>query len=76
MDDIPLSPKYFELQDKLHHAIEEYCKKMSKDEKMQFNKLCDLMSEEQAEICLCHYIEGFKFGLLMGIEVAGERYLH
>ena len=39
----------------------------------EFIKLCDLMSEEKAKECLCNYIEGFKFGLLMGLEVAGGR---
>jgi len=69
----PLSPKLIQLQKEVYFALKKYRQKLSKDGWKDFDSLCEIMDEENAEECLCEYVEGFKFGLLMGIEVAGGR---
>jgi len=68
------SPEYFELLDIAVKREAEFKAKLVKH-----NKLTELYSNASIAIdklnCeseVSHYTEGFKFGLLLGLEVAGE----
>ena len=69
---IPQTPEYAQAKEEANKALAEYLKKLPKDEFKEFDKLCDIMNDEQAEECFCNFAEGFKLGLRMGIEVMGE----
>jgi len=69
-EEIPLSKKYFQLLDDACRAMDEFSKDFSPEQKKAFNDLYALLCYQHGEECHCNFVEGVKFGLLMGIEAA------
>ncbi len=71
-DHIKLSPDYEEARNKMSDAVDTFLEKLTPEQQKHFHEAYEFMSNTEAEYAADHFIEGFKFGLLIGIEV-GEK---
>ncbi|MCL2370292.1 MAG: hypothetical protein FWC80_03600 [Firmicutes bacterium] len=68
---ISRTPEYIKAGKETSKAFDDFRNNLSNEKQELLDKLYNLIMIENFEECFCNYAEGFKVGLLMGIEVAG-----
>ncbi len=73
-EDVPTSKEYFRLIDIANKIQEDFLEKLNGDEELikLYNKNIDALMEAQCEDSDNHFFEGFRFGVLMGLDIANE----
>ena len=71
-DTIKESKEYWKLNNKAAKLSEKLAESFTAKQKELFNKLNCIVAEQESEAALTHFAEGFKIGLLIGIECAEE----
>ena len=73
-DTIKLTEDYSKLLDEVIKNEEQLSAKFSGNPELLalFRKHDDLLDHFRSETAIAHYIEGYKFGVLMGIEIAEQ----
>ncbi len=68
---IKLSPEHEEAEKAMTEAVDAFLEKLTPEQQRLFHEAYDFIADENAAYAEDHFVEGFKFGLLIGIE-AGE----
>lgn len=68
-DYVPLSQEYKGTQKEMTTALDAFLEKLTTEQQEHFQKAYELISENSAVYAEDHFVEGFKFGLPLGIEV-------
>ena len=71
-DLIETTEEYKKLSDKTSEAMDELCKGLPPEQKAKFNAVCDFIADENSEYEDTVFAEGFKLGLMIGIECSEE----
>lgn len=66
---IKASEEYIKILDKVDGAYKQLNEQLNEEQKKLFADFIALTHELESESILTHYKEGFKIGLLMGMEV-------
>lgn len=70
-NNVPLSNEFRDAQKKMFNAVDAFLEKLTAEQQTLFHEAFELISNQNAVYAEDHYVEGFKFGLLIGIE-AGD----
>lgn len=65
-------PEYWKVMDETNKLSDELVKGLTEKQKELFDKLCFSSMGLEAEATLTYFKEGFKIGLLLGIECTDE----
>lgn len=69
-DQVKLSNDYKEAEKKMYAAVDVFLEKLNKEQRESFDKAYEHILDKNVEYATDHFVEGFKFGLLIGIECA------
>ena len=74
-ESIPLNSEYEKLSREYDKIEEEFLGRFGNipDLTKSYNKAIDAFMDMEIEYANCHYLEGFRFGVLMGLEIAGMK---
>lgn len=67
-DTIKLSNEYKEIETKAFIITDNFIKKLNKEQQELFHETYELICDKNAEYATDHFVEGFKLGLLLGLE--------
>ncbi len=68
-DKIRVSQNYGEAKKKMGEAVDMFLEKLTPEQQRLFHEAYEFIGDSSAEYAIDHFVEGFKFGLLIGIEV-------
>lgn len=69
-DEIKLSEQYKKAESEMYAAVDAFLEKLTDEQKEAFDNAYDYIADKSAEYAADHFTEGFKLGLLVGIEAA------
>ena len=69
---IPETKEYYKLNHISCTKMDEFVKKLSKENAREFNEIVNAEADVQAETLFAHFKEGFKIGLFLGLELREE----
>lgn len=67
-DSVKMTEKYWKAHDKFSTLYEEFMGQLNGEQQEKLKRLLDLEDEMDLESTDAHYFEGFKVGLLLGVE--------
>lgn len=67
-DDIELSDYFQQTSDKTAKAVDAFLEKLTPEQQKLFHDAYEFIGDKSAVYAEDHFVEGFKFGLLIGIE--------
>lgn len=66
---IILSEEYKEIENNMSIAVDAFLEKLTPEHQKLFHDAYEFIGDKSAVYAEDHFVEGFKFGLLMGIEI-------
>lgn len=75
-DHIELSDDFKETEKKMATAVDAFLNKLTPEQQELFYEAYEFIGDKSAAYAEEHFIEGFKFGMLIGIEVGESQSSH